>query len=80
MPSLPRYVNIKDSTTLVRDTFSMGVINTNSSAYEEAKTRHQIAMQKLAEERRREHELNTLRREVDELKALVQQVLVKKNG
>jgi hypothetical protein len=79
MATLPKYVNIKDSTTLVRDTFSMGVLNTNGAAYEEAKRRHQNAMLKLGEERRRETELNTLRREVDELKELVQQ-LVKKNA
>ena len=80
MAKLPKYVNIKDNTTLVRDTFSMGVLNTNSAAYQEAKLRHQIAMQKLAEDRRREMELNTLRKEVEELKELVKQVLVNKNA
>ena len=79
MSSLPRYVNIKDSTTLVRDTFSMGVLNMNKGAYAEAKLRHDIAMQKLAEDRRQEQELNTLRREVEELKDLVKQ-LVEKNA
>ena len=72
---IPRYVNIKDSTTLVRDTFSMGVLNTNTSEYESAKQRYQIALQKIAVERRREQELNTLRKEVNELKQLMKQIL-----
>ena len=78
--ALPKYINIKDSTTLVRDTFSMGVLNTNRGAYEESKLRHEIAMKKLGEERRRELELNNLRREVEDLKQIVQQILGKKDA
>ncbi len=66
----PQYVNIKDSVDLVRDTHSMGILNTNAHALEEAKRRHREAMAKLAEERRKEMELNTLRKEVNELKDL----------
>jgi hypothetical protein len=73
--ALPKYVNIKDSTTLVRDTFSMGVINTNTNALHEYKCRRAAALQKLADERRRDKELYTLRKEVAELKELVQQIL-----
>jgi cell division protein FtsB len=51
----------------------------NKGAYAEAKLRHDIAMQKLAKDRRQEQELNTLRREVEELKDLVKQ-LVEKNA
>ena len=72
---IPRFVNIKDSTTLVRDTFSMGILSTNTSEYESAKNRHQVALQKIAEERRREHELNTLHKEVNELKQIMKQIL-----
>ena len=78
--AIPKYVNIKDSTMFVRDTFSMGVLNTNKNAYADAKRRQQIALQKLGEERRRERELNTLRKEVDELKELVNKILVKKDA
>jgi hypothetical protein len=74
---IPHYVNIKDSTTLVRDTQSMGVLDTNQGAFQTAMQRHRIALQKLAEERRKERELNSLRKEVDELKQLVRQVLEK---
>ena len=78
MAQLPSYVNITGDDTLVRDTHSMGILNMNKHALEEAKTRHRLAMDKLAEERRKETELNTLRKEVDELKMLVKQMLEKK--
>lgn len=76
--SIPTHIPIKDNNTLVRDTFSMGVINTNQSALNEAKRKHQIALTKLGDERRRTRELNTLRTEVEELKDLVRQLLEKK--
>jgi len=76
---LPRYVNIKDHTTLVRDTFSKGVLNTNTQELHDAKLRKKIALERLANERRREMELNTLRGEVAELRELVLK-LVGKNA
>jgi len=75
--AVPRYVAIKDNTNLVRDTFSMGLVNTNKNALNEYLNRHRRALEKLGEERRREAELNTLRKEVDELKVLVRQILEK---
>ncbi len=75
---LPRYVGIKDNSTLVRDTFSMGIVNTNQNALNESLRRHRQALQKLAEDRRKEQELNTLRKEMDELKILVGRLLEKK--
>jgi hypothetical protein len=56
----------------------MGVLNTNRNALNDYLRRHQLALQKLAEERRKEQELNTLRKEVDELKVLVERILEKK--
>jgi hypothetical protein len=76
--NLPRYVGIKDNSTLVRDTFSMGVVNTNQNALNESLKRHRMALEKLADDRRKEQELNTLRKEVDELKVLVGRILEKK--
>lgn len=78
MSTVPRYINIADDATLVRDTYSMGVVNTNSHALEAYKRAHQQAMEKVAEQRRKDMELNTLRTEVTELKALVLQLLEKK--
>jgi hypothetical protein len=71
----PRYVGIKDNQTLVRDTYSMGVLNTNQNALNDYLKRHKIALAKIAEERRKTQELNTLRKEVDELKQLVNKIL-----
>ena len=76
--AIPKYLNINGDDTLVRDTFSMGVINTNTHALEAAKRMHAAAMEKLAEQRRKDLELNTLRTEVAELKRLVTQLLEKK--
>lgn len=75
---LPKYIAIKDNATLVRDTFSMGILNTNKNALNESLQRHRLALQKLAKDRCKEQELNTLRKEVDELKRLVGQILEKK--
>jgi hypothetical protein len=76
--AIPKYVNISGDDTLVRDTFSMGVINTNTHALEAAKRAHAAAMVRLAEQRRKDQELNTLRTEVSELKQLVHQLLERK--
>lgn len=77
METVPQYVNITSDDTLVRDTFSMGVLNMNSAALEDAKRRQREALDKLARERQKELELNSLRKEVDELKSLVHQLLRK---
>jgi hypothetical protein len=74
----PQYVNIKGSVDLVRDTKSMGIVNTNAHALEQSKRQYKEAMAKLAEERRKELELNTLRKEVDDLKQLVNKLLEEK--
>ncbi len=76
--NIPKYVNINNDDTLVRDTFSMGVINTNSHALSAAKRAHAEAMKKIAADRQKEMELNTLRTEVEELKRLVTQLVEKK--
>jgi hypothetical protein len=72
---IPKYVNIKEDSTLVRDTFSMGVLNVNTPALEATKRRKQQALKKLAEDRHKEAELNTLCKDVADLKKLVQELL-----
>ena len=71
MSNKPTYVNIENDSSLVRDTHSMGVLNMNSHALAQAKRLHAQALEKLAEERQKEIELNTLRREVSDLKGAV---------
>ena len=75
---LPRYVNITDGKGLVRDTFSMGIINTNMRAMAASNKRHQDALDRIAEQRRKDHELNTLRKDVAELKEMVLQLVMTK--
>lgn len=74
----PKYINIADNPTLIRDTFSMGVLNTNQNALAESLKKHEVALGKIAEERRKTIELNTLRKEVDEMKILLKQLLINK--
>jgi hypothetical protein len=78
MAEVPRYLNIENNDSLVRDTHTMGVLNTNRNALNDYLKRHQAAMVRLADERRKAQELNTLRKEVDELKQLVRQILEKR--
>ena len=78
MPSnIPRYVRIDGPDNLVRDTFSMGVINTNTTALDAAKRKQQDAFRKLSEETKLKQELNTLRNEVDKLNVLIGQLIEK---
>jgi len=78
MRSLPHYLNITGNDNLVRDTHSMGVLNVNSHALLEAQKRKEEAMIRLAAQRHQESDLNTMRKEVAELKALVYKLLLKR--
>lgn len=68
------YVQTQEK-ALIRDTFSKGLINTNKAALNDAKTKHAIALAKMAEDRRKSMELNLLRQEVNELKELVHELV-----
>lgn len=78
MDKTPKYVNIVDNDSLVRDTFSRGILNTNTHALAASQRAYAVAMQKLAEQRTKDQQLNSLRIEVDELKQLVAKLLEKK--
>jgi aminopeptidase C len=78
MSDVPRYLKIADSHDLLRDTHSMGVTNTNRQALAAALRKKDAVLRTLALEQRKEEELNTLREEVSELKALVRQLLDQK--
>jgi hypothetical protein len=79
--NIPRYLNINGHASLVRDTQSMGVVNTNYGAFKKSQRNHALAMKKLEEQRAKDRELNTLRKDVAELKQLVTQILeTKKNA
>ena len=78
--NVPKYVNISNDANLVRDTHSMGVLNVNQNALDAYRLKRQIAMEKLAEQRRKDAELNTLRAEVSELRELVMKLVEKNNA
>jgi len=77
--AVQRFVHIDGHDHLVRDTYSMGVINTNSHALEQAKRLRTAALRRVAEEQRDKQDLNTLRSEVADLKHMIQQLLDKQD-
>lgn len=78
--NVPKYVNISGDANLVRDTHSMGILNVNQNALEAYQKKRQIALSRLAEQRLKDAELNSLRTEVAELKELVMKLVEKKNA
>jgi len=58
----------------------MGVINTNVGALRKSQRAHDNAMKKLADQRAKDRELNSLRTDVAELKKLVYKLLEEKNA
>lgn len=78
--NVPKYVNITGDVNLVRDTHSMGVLNVNQNALEAYQKKRQIALERLAEQRRKDRELNTLRTEVAELRQLVMKLVEKQDA
>lgn len=78
--NVPKYVNITGDVNLVRDTHSMGVLNVNQNALEAYHKKRQIALERLAEQRRKDRELNTLRTEVAELRQLVMKLVEKQDA
>ncbi len=58
----------------------MGVLNVNQNALDAYRLKRQIAFERLAEQRRKDSELNTLRAEVTELRELVMTLVEKKNA
>ena len=58
----------------------MGVLNMNKDGLNKSKRAHEAAMKKLADQRAKDKELNTLRTEVSELKKIVMQLVEKTNA
>jgi len=73
--SIPKYIQIDGHDNLVRDTKSMGIINTNTHALSLAKMRRKEAMLKVAEDLKQKQDINSLRAEVGELTRLVATLL-----
>jgi hypothetical protein len=78
--NVPEYVNIASNVSLVRDTYSMGILNINENELQAYRTKKKLALEKIAEDRRKDIELNTLKDEVAQLKQLVLQLVEKQNA
>jgi uncharacterized protein involved in exopolysaccharide biosynthesis len=74
--SIPRYVFVDGpgNERLVRDTFSMGVINTDDSALVHAQRRQEEAMRKIVEEQSRAITLQSVQQQVNDLSDDVQAI------
>ncbi len=69
--NIPRYLKIDGSPNLVRDTFSMGIINNDSIALNNAIKRREEALKKVSEQRDMKCEINTLKKDLEDLRNLV---------
>lgn len=75
MSDVPRFLKISGHQDLLRDTYCMGVVNTNRQALEAAKRRKAQALMLLSEDQQKDTELNTLKTEVAQLKEMVFKLL-----
>ena len=69
------FLQIEGEKNWVKDTNSHAIINNNMNAYEVAKKRAEEAQRKRDEMRETAREINTLKSEMHEIKALLQQLV-----
>ena len=82
--TIPRYVHIEsqDGKGLIRDTFSMGILNINSIALGAARQRKQIAIKRLSQERddklsfkETQKDVEALKTDVLEIKSMLSEII-----
>jgi len=73
-------LKVETDTTLVRDTFSKAIINTSSSSYAEYMNRRAKRQNNGDEIRHAVTEINSLKKELFEIKTLLKEVIGKNNG
>jgi|TARA_B110000211_G_scaffold132825_1_gene152339 hypothetical protein len=73
-------LKVETDTTLVRDTFSKAIINTSSSSYTEYMNRRAKRQNNGDEIRHAVTEINSLKKELFEIKTLLKEVIGKNNG
>lgn len=73
-------LKVETDTTLVRDTFSKAIINTSSSSYTEYMHRRAKRQNNGDEIRHAVTEINSLKKELFEIKTLLKEVIGKNNG
>lgn len=74
-----QYLKVEGSSSLVRDTTSTAIVNTDNGAYEAYIKAREVAMNKQNEIERQAAELSSLKEELSSIKTLLLQ-LVKQNG
>jgi hypothetical protein len=80
MNNIPRYIMIKDHPHLMRDTQTMGLINLNKSGLSVLQKRREAVRVQNTLNQQQKMEINSLRSEVDELKAILYKLLEEKKG
>ncbi len=75
---MSKFLKVEGHSDLVRDNRSHAIINTNKSAYDNAKKRAEEAQRQRDEIRETNREINNLKCEMHEIKSLLKQ-LVKEN-
>ena len=69
------YVRVKDHKNLVRDPISNGIINTNTSEYEEYITRRDNARIEKEKSSNMKEDLDNLKSEMNEIKSLLKELV-----
>ena len=69
------YVKVKDHKNLVRDPISNGIINTNTSEYEEYISRRDAAIKAKETSSDMKEDLDNLKGEINEIKSLLKELV-----
>jgi|TARA_B110000285_G_C15117121_1_gene614788 hypothetical protein len=70
---MPEYIRVKDSTTLMRDTESTAIVNSDIQTYMQQRIRKDNY-------KRQVDEINTLKKDVNDIKTLLTQLVDKLHG
>ena len=65
------YIKIKDHENLVKDPQTGAILNTDKNAL----VRHEMRMREIEKEKRKEEEINNLKSELSDIKALLQKLI-----
>jgi tetrahydromethanopterin S-methyltransferase subunit B len=65
------YIKIKDHENLVKDPQTGAILNTDNNAL----VRHEMRMREIEKEKRKEEEINNLKSELSDIKALLQKLI-----
>ena len=72
---MSRYLKVEGHTSLVRDVYSNGIVNTNVSEYQQYMARVKAREQQGDQIRNAVKEINTLKAELREIKGLIKELV-----